>query len=421
MISAQKVPLFDLVMCLSSTMDLIDPALVNHHKRVAYIASNIGSQMGLSIDQQNDLLIAGALHDIGALSLTDKLAALQFDFKNPQEHAEIGYQLLHNFEPFAKIAVLVRYHHVDWNEGTGTDFKGGRVPIGSSILHLADRVAILIKDGQEILSQVKSIRDQVEEQSNKMFMPQIVKTFVELSDKEYFWFDAVSQNIGETLRKRAGLGATQLDMKSLLDLSSLFRRIIDFRSRFTATHSSGVAATAEALARLMGFSERECLMIKVAGYLHDLGKLAVPAEILEKPAQLAEDEMFVMKRHTFLSYRTLECISELNIINDWGSLHHERLDGSGYPFHIKGSDIPMGSRIMAVADVFTALSEDRPYRKAMNHDRVLLILQEMSANQALDSDVVTMLKLHFDDINSIRMAAQATSIEEYRRFLQAQN
>ena len=226
MINEQQIPFFDLVMCLSSTMDLINPALVNHHKRVAYIASSLGSQMGLSFDEQNDLVIAGALHDIGALSLKDKLAALQFEFADPQTHAEQGYQLLNNFEPLAKIALLVRYHHVAWNEGAGTDFKGGRVPMGSFILHLADRVAVLIKDGQEILSQVKSIREKVREQSGKMFMPQIFEAFVELSDKEYFWLDAASQNIDGILRKKVGLGATQLDMKSLLDLSSLFRRIV---------------------------------------------------------------------------------------------------------------------------------------------------------------------------------------------------
>ena len=391
MINEQKIPFFDLVMCLSSTIDLINPALVNHHKRVAYIASSLGSQMGLSFDEQNDLVIAGALHDIGALSLKDKLAALQFDFANPQAHAELGYQLLKNFEPLAKIAILVQYHHVDWNEGAGTDFKGGRVPTGSHILHLADRVAVLIKDGQEILSQVKSIRDKVKEQSGKMFIPQIVKAFVELSDKEYFWLDAVSHDIDGILRKKVGLGTTQLDMKSLLDLSSLFRRIIDFRSRFTATHSSGVAATAEALARLMGFSEQECLMMRIAGYLHDLGKLAVPAEILEKPTKLTEEEFFVMKSHAFLTYRTLESVPDFNTINIWAAFHHEKLDGRGYPFHIKGLDISLGSRVMAVADVFTALSEDRPYRKAMDNDRALLILQEMSDNSALDPSIATML------------------------------
>jgi HD-GYP domain-containing protein (c-di-GMP phosphodiesterase class II) len=94
------------------------------------------------------------------------------------------------------------------------------------------------------------------------------------------------------------------------------------------------------------------------------------------------------------------------------------MDGTGYPFHLKGQDLSLGSIIMAVADVFTALTEDRPYRKGMTSYGVLQILREMAENSALNSYVVSLLELHFDDINSLRASAQKTSVEEYRRFLQ---
>jgi len=417
MIKEPQIPLFDLITSLSTAMDLVSSAVVNHHKQVAYIAFSIGAELGLPTEQQNELVLAGALHDIGALSLKDRMDTLQFEVENPHQHAESGYLLLKMFEPLSSAAALVRFHHVPWNERGGSEFKGKQVPLGSHLLHLADRAAVLVNKQQEVLGQVKRVCERLLEHSGKMFMPEQVDAFMSLASREYFWLDIVSPSIGSILSNRARLATIELDMKGLLSLAKLFSQIIDFRSRFTATHSSGVAASAESLARLAGFSERECGMMRIAGYLHDLGKLAVPAEILEKPAKLTKDESDVIRSHTFYTYRSLEPISDLEVINAWASFHHERLDGKGYPFHHKGEDLSLGSRIMAVADVFTAITEDRPYRKGMTSDRALLLLQQMADNSALDCSIISQLRLHFDEVNSFRKAAQAAAVEEYQQFL----
>ena len=144
MIKEPQVHLFDLAMCLSSAMDLVSPVLVNHHKQVAHIAFSIGVTLGLTREERNELALAGLLHDSGALSAKDRLNTLQFELVGPHKHAEAGYLLLKNFEPLSTVALLVRYHHVPWNEGTGSEFKGRQVPMGSHILHLADRIAVLI-------------------------------------------------------------------------------------------------------------------------------------------------------------------------------------------------------------------------------------------------------------------------------------
>jgi HD-GYP domain-containing protein (c-di-GMP phosphodiesterase class II) len=417
MIKESRIPLFDMVMCLSNAMDLVSQAAVDHHKRVAYIALSIADEMGLSTEEQNSLLWAGLLHDSGALSLKERLDIIQFKVENPYEHAELGYLLFKGFELFSKIAILIRYHHTCWDEGRGSEFRGNKVPMGSHILHLADRVAVLIRREKEVVGQVKGICERIEKNSGTMFVPELVDVFRSLSTKEYFWLDAVSPSIGSILARRSGLVTIELDMVGLLNLAKLFCQIIDFRSRFTATHTSGVAATAEALSRLIGFSERECQMMKTAGYLHDLGKLVVPAEILEKPAKLTEDEFNVIKSHTFYTYRILETISDLDVINVWASFHHERLDGKGYPFHHKGEDLSLGSRIMAVADVFTAITEGRPYRKGMSSDKASQVLQQMAQDSALDSNVESTLRIHYDEVNSIRIAAQAAASKEYQEFV----
>jgi HD-GYP domain-containing protein (c-di-GMP phosphodiesterase class II) len=148
--------------------------------------------------------------------------------------------------------------------------------------------------------------------------------------------------------------------------------------------------------------------------MHDLGKLAVPAEILDKPARLNRGEYDVVRHHTFYTYRILEPIAPLRTINAWAAFHHERLDGSGYPFHLKEKDLPLGSQIMAVADVFTALAEDRPYRAGMKRSAALKILDGMSADAALNGEIVAMVRKHYDELDAVRVQAQADARMKYR-------
>jgi len=419
LLKEMRVPVFDLISCLSNAMDMVDPVLVDHHKKVAYIALRVAKELGLSAEQEQDLVLAGILHDIGALSLTDKLQALQFEFENPHQHAKMGYMVLKMYEPFSKVATIIRFHHVPWHDGEGAEFEGQKVPLSSHILHLADRVAVSIQKQQEILAQVSPVCGKIEQNAGEMFMPEIVNAFKALAQKEYLWCDLASNSISPILTQSIIMPTIEQDIHALLSLAKLFAHIIDFRSRFTATHSSGVSATATTLAEFARFTERECKMMTVAGYVHDLGKLAVPAEILEKPAKLTENEFNIIRRHPYLTYRALETINGFDTINTWASFHHERINGSGYPFHHKGEDMPLGSRIMAVADVFTAITEDRPYRKGMTEDSAMHVLQQMADNSFLDSDLVSLLRMHFDDINLSRKVAQAASVEEYEQLIKS--
>lgn len=411
-----RIPLFEMIMCLSNAMDLVSPHVVDHHKRVAYIAASIAAEMGLSEAEQEDILMAGIVHDIGAISLKDRLDGLRFESEHPHAHAELGYRLIRSFETFARIAPIIRFHHVPWERGKGARFRGERVPIVSHILHLSDRIAVLINPKKEVLGQAKGVIEIVTGGAEVLFIPELLDSFVTLAKKEYFWFDAVSSFIGKILKDRTKLATIELNLEGLLGLTKLFSKIIDFRSGFTASHSSGVAASAEALAGMVGLPLQDCGMIRIAGYLHDLGKLAVPAEILEKPGRLTKEENNIIKNHPYHTYRTLETVKDLGKIKVWASLHHECMNGKGYPFHFEAADIPLQSRIMAVADVFTAITEDRPYRSGMSRSDALSTLRQMAANGELDPDLVALLIFHYDSINDARLEAQTSEYREYREF-----
>jgi len=409
--------LFDFALSLSAAIDAVNPMLVDHQRRVAYIAWSIGKELGLNIEQARKLFFASLLHDVGSISLKERLDILHFDEDSSfNRHAELGYLLLRDFEALSDEAKIIRYHHIQWDNGNGHLVNGEVVPAESLILHLADRISVLIDYDHEVLGQARGITEKIKNLSGKVFVPEFVDAFVKLSGKEYFWLDTSSPNLDLELNRIHSLPLVIFDIESIQKLTKILSRIIDFRSRFTATHSSGVSATSVALARLAGFSEKECSMMAIAGDLHDLGKLAVPKEILEKADKLSMEELNIVRSHTYHTYRILSHMEDFKTINQWASFHHERLDGSGYPFHISAFDFPLGSRIMAVSDVFTAVSEDRPYRDGMGIEKALSTIASMAKNHSLDPYVVSLLERNVQFVDDARKSAQIDARKEYENF-----
>ncbi len=157
-------------------------------------------------------------------------------------------------------------------------------------------------------------------------------------------------------------------------------------------------------------------LMKIAGYLHDVGKLAVPNYILEKDGYLTKDELNVIKSHTYYTKVILEKIRGFEEVALWAALHHEKLDGSGYPFHLKGEEIPLGARIITVADIFTALNEDRPYRKGVSENETAMILTEMAQKGWIDAAIVNLAISHYSEIRDLCLREQKLAGEKYRDF-----
>jgi HD-GYP domain-containing protein (c-di-GMP phosphodiesterase class II) len=156
----------------------------------------------------------------------------------------------------------------------------------------------------------------------------------------------------------------------------------------------------------------------IAGNLHDIGKLVIPGVILEKPGKLTPEEFAVIKSHTYYSYYVINTIGGLQQIAKWAAYHHEKLNGHGYPFHCKEDEIDTGARIMAVADIFTAISEDRPYRKGMNQKEIYATIRKLSDEKALDSRIVELLFDHYAAVDAYVREKQAVAKEFYNgRFL----
>ena len=411
-----RVNILDLAISIAKVVDLMNPVIGRHHMQVAYWAYQLADALAFPDEEKFEIFIAGLLHDIGAFSLKERLDLMRFEDTEPGKHAVAGSLILQRFQPFASIARMVKFHHLPWGHGKGAFHDGEPVPAGSHMVHLADRVAVKINCEKPVLAQVRGICESISSLKGEIFVPEHVGALLTKEHQEYIWLDATSNDIENILKRTVLCSTREFSTQQLVEFSQLICRLIDFKSEFTATHSSGVAAVAVEMAMLTGFSRNERRMIEIAGYLHDLGKLAIPSEILEKKGRLNENEQFIMRAHVYHTYQTLETFEVLRLVSQWGSLHQERLNGTGYPFGLAADDLPLGARIMAVADVFTALTEDRPYRKGMDTKSTMAVLQSMADKGELDTSLVALVFRHYDHLNTIRESAQFQAMKEYNTF-----
>lgn len=412
-----RINLQDLLGCISSTQDLVSTKIENHHQQVAYLAFRLAEYIDLPVEEQKNIYLAALIHDIGTLSTREMLELIETEPLTVNNHAFRGAKLFEEFKPLQNPAGIIKFHHLPWNNGEGRNYKGEDVTLASHIIHLADRTCALVRNDRNIITQLPDIMSEIRQKTNTCFEPEAVDALFELSKNEYIWLDLISKYPTKMISNAVLSNILTLEIDDIVDLALVFSRIIDFRSRFTACHSAGVAKTAERLAQLMGFSPYECKMMLIAGYLHDLGKLAISNDVLEKPTKLNDDEFNEMRAHTYYTYHLLESLSQLKIINTWASFHHEKLDGTGYPFHIQGDSLSLGSRIMAAADVFTALTENRPYRKGMDFTGTQNVLSRMVDSNALDRTVVDLIIGNFEEFNNIRKSAQIEASEQYKNLM----
>ena len=156
---------------------------------------------------------------------------------------------------------------------------------------------------------------------------------------------------------------------------------------FTSRHSIGVAEKAAQFAKYIGYDVSDIEKMYLAGALHDIGKMAVGNEILEKPDKLTDEEFDKMKNHAGYTYLMLSQVDGFEDIRDWAALHHEKLNGKGYPFGKTADELNEQERIMACVDIYQALTEERPYKKGMSHEKTCDILDEMAEKGFVDADI----------------------------------
>ena len=185
-------------------------------------------------------------------------------------------------------------------------------------------------------------------------------------------------------------------------------RVVDAKDTYAGAHSQSVSRLVEGIARAMGLDEETVEQVRLAGLLHDLGKIAIPDRILQKPGKLDPDELSIMREHADLGYRLLEGLG-VSPVDRWIRHHHEWWDGSGYPLGLAGEDIPLGSRIILVADAFDAMTSDRVYRAAGSSGEAIAELRRRCWTQ-FDARVVSALEKYLASLGEDPRADGATGL-----------
>lgn len=384
---------------LSDALDLVGVDRVLHGKRVGCMALCCGEALGLDTQQLNDLFHAGLLHDCGVSSTQiHRFLTLELDWKGVEFHCVQGSELLSRFAPLAHLAPIVRYHHTHWDV-----LNALRVPPNvarwANLIYLVDRVDALAALGgnQDILQTRHDIRKTIQRLRGSFFAPDLVVLFLDLSENEAFWLRLEARHLIRFIYERQREpGIVPISFIELKQLALIFARVVDAKSPYTLEHSLGTARIGCFLAEQVGLPPVTRDKIEVAALLHDLGKLRVPDEILDKPGPLTQAERAVIQHHSFETYQILRGITGLEDITLWAAYHHEKLDGRGYPFRRHGGELTLEARIIAVADVFQALAQPRPYRQPLSPVHILRMLRAFAQDQHLDGELVEVIGRHLE-------------------------
>ena len=394
-------------MLMQRTLDSMDDRLQDHGEKVAYIMYQLlKSHGGYSQEEIIKLTMLALFHDIGVYKIEERERILDIESEAPREHAVYGYLFIKHFSPLSDSAKVVLGHHLYPKDMS--DSGKIKIPKEAFLLNLADRIALL-------QLQTKTVDPVWILSKDKAYILEEHKMLFEKACKEQGLLqkiqdDAYLEELYEVLDQ------VVLTRKEIIEYIRMLTCTIDFRSEATLLHTITVEEISFQIAKLMGLEERVAIKIKIAAMLHDIGKLFIPISILEKDGRLTREEFEVIKNHAIIGYRILSGMG-IDDLRDIATLHHEKLNGKGYPFGLKGDQISKEARIVAIADVLSALVGKRSYKEPFSKEKVIAILVDMGAREEIDVDICQMVVEHYDFIIERVTANTKDTIHIYKHIM----
>jgi HD-GYP domain-containing protein (c-di-GMP phosphodiesterase class II) len=390
---------------------------MGHAQRVCYIVSVLALEVGLSNEERLALYYAALFHDIGVPMASASLstlpgvvedglfaasplqspeqlagegtpAAFQAVVQAFHQHTLLGARAIDGLDLPAQVTDLVLAYHERWDgAGYPAGLAGEEIPVAARVLTLADHAEALIGAELSPLAARRSLVVSLRQLSGSALDPALVQEAVRLCRHDDFWLGLYSEQLAEDLLAIRPAEPARRDKRVLLRFASAFASLVDARSQYTLGHSHQVAEEAHRLARAIGLGSEHAQMVRVAALLHDQGRLGVPPRVIAKADILNVGEMHLLRQHPSYSRRILEGLKGMEEMAFWIGAHHERPDGRGYPEMMSGNEIPLEARILAVANVYVALTADRPYRAGLRRTEALKVMEGAAGTQ-LDTELV---------------------------------
>lgn len=432
--------LSEVIGALSHALDLTEGQPVGHSQRACMIAMELAERLGLPDPERHDLYYAALLKDAGCSSSAARMCelfatddrALKRDFARvdwtstaqfvrfaagrvapdqtpfaragqllralrgiAREAAELnearcdrGARIVAqlDFPPAAVEAVRALDEHWD-GSGRPDGLRGDAIPLIARICCLAQTAEVFLSaDGPQ------AALDVVRARRGRWFDPELCDLFLGIGPEDDLWTRLAGDSLAEALRDLEPPESVALADEGRLDnIAEAFAGIIDAKSPYTGRHSTGVATYAEGTGAALGFEPARLRWLRRAALLHDIGKLAVSNTILDKPGRLTDEEFAEVREHPRHTWAILSRIPAFSGIAAAAAAHHERLDGRGYHLGLTADRLSAEARILAVSDVYEALTADRPYRSPMTREEALALLWR-DAGTAFDSECVAALE-----------------------------
>lgn len=435
----QALKLSELISALSHALDITEGQPAGHCIRCCWIGMHIGEKLGMPTERLWELYYTLLLKDLGCSSnasricelyLTDDLSfkrdfkwvdgslpqVLRFVLRHTGPNSGLIDRLktlggiLTNGDEIAQELTLTRctrgadiarqlrfpeavalgIHALDehWNgQGRPVGLQGAQIPLYSRIALLAQVIDVVnTADGKT------AAVDEIKKRSGSWFDPELVEAFTAAASDNEFWATLNSAAIeSRVLRLEPGGHEVSLDEDYFDDIAEAFGQVVDAKSPYTAGHSARVGLYTSLLSEAMEIPESRRRWLKRGALLHDVGKLGVSNSILDKPGKLDNIEWLAVQRHAAFTEAILGRISNFDELSRVSAAHHERLDGGGYPRGLKATDIAIETRIITTADIFDAITAERPYRGAVPVEKTLAIMAD-TVGTAIDANCFAHLK-----------------------------
>lgn len=362
----------------------------NHSKKTALVALYIANKLNYDDTRLKNLYIAACAHDIGAVeAFTESHQDSSFIY----EHSEFGSSIIKKLPLDRSISRFIKYHHENWDGSGPNGLAGSSIPEESQIIHIADMFELIYNVEKPYWVQRNNVTDWVNSMRGRFFSRHIADAFIEACKPERFWLDIENINSNQDILTRMHPPIqAPMSLSIIKNIAVVFAAIIDKKSAFTHEHSIGLSNYASLFSKYYGFDEETTIKMKIAALLHDIGKLSIPNHILDKPGKLSAEEFTIIKSHTYYTRLIIGKIDGMEDIANWAANHHETLRGTGYPENIGSDRLCLKSRIMAVCDIYQALTEPRPYRDEMSKEKALSIIDSMVEVGNIDASIVKALK-----------------------------
>lgn len=424
-----RVGLAEMLSALSHALDMTEGQPVGHTLRVCVIGMRLADEIGLDQNDREALYYALLLKDAGCSSNAARMAVL---FGSPDQHVKYSMKLVdwhdttrlavHTLRNtglgkawwtraahFLRIArtpdmtrelIAIRcdrgaeiVRQIGFPEATASavrsldeHWNGQGYPDGLSAeaIPLLARIALIAQSVEIFLSAHDSSAalEMVRQRRGTWFDPRLADQVLTWHADREWWRNLLASSVAErVVATEPGAEPQVVDADGLDRIARAFAEIIDAKSPFTFRHSTKVADYATAVAEIMGFDAVQIRRIYRAGLLHDIGKLGISNRILDKNGPLTVEERTEIERHPIYSWEILRRVAAFHDFADPAVLHHEKLDGSGYPWRRSADQLEPAARILAVVDIFEALTADRPYRAGMPAARALELLHEQAGSK----------------------------------------